>query len=492
MRSVLTCLFLSAVLAAAEPGFKEVFDPFDRAWPVVGQRSPRRRAAFDRAVARHGVARAIKTFNLFEDACAAIQKRVDKDYAAYVGIAQKWWGWRRQYERNYAKKHGRPPAQYPIPPGLNKAFLDQEKQLKTTRTLKLKERLLHQWAMERAAQLLQSVDGKERAQAEAVLRNGLKHRNLHQRLRCAQLLGRLPNAPDLTAVLREPQLPGVLAALCEAAPEAAAALCVEHAAWPVRAGVIRALRRSGTRRAVELLVAARAREKGRLRDDAGDALRAVTGLANVDDWPGWWASLPQDWSPPPRRPAELDLSVSPGAFSDSRVTCFGIATRSRAIVYCVEAARPGEWEGLRDEVVRSIESLPDGAKFGLVVYGRRVVPWRKKLAHCDAGTRAHALAFLNKHEPDGGADLHAGLSAALKLAGGGRSAPPAADTIFLGTLHGQATGPYEDARQVALEILPQNALKGVRIHAWGKSDGGDSFYLQTICRQFEGTHRDLR
>jgi hypothetical protein len=67
-----------------------------------------------------------------------------------------------------------------------------------------------------------------------------------------------------------------------------------------------------------------------------------------------------------------------------------------------------------------------------------------------------------------------------------------ADTIFLGTVYGQATGLYEDARQVALEVLPQNELKGVRIHAWGKSDGGDSFYLQTICRQFEGTHRDLR
>ena len=490
MRSVLTCLVLSALAAAAEPGFKEVFDPFDRAWPVMGQRSQLRRAAFDQAVARRGVARAIKSFLVFEDACEAIQARVDRDHAAYVKIARKWWGWRRQYERSYAKKHGRPPAQYPIPPGLNTEFLDREKQLKTTRTLKLKERLLHQWAMTRAGELLQGLDAHQRAQAEAVLGNGLRGRNPHQRLRCALLLGRLPDAPGITAALRDTRHPGILAALVAAAPEDAAAPYLEHVPWPVRAGAIRALRRSGTRRAVELLIAVHAREGGRLRDDAGDALRSVTGQ-EVDDWPGWWSSLPADWSPPPRQPGEVDPGVSPGVFSDGKVTCFGIATRSRAIVYCVEAARPEPWEGVRDEVIRSIEMLPDGAMFGIVLYGHGATLWRKKLARADAGTRANAVAFLSKHEPDGGADLYAGLSAALKLAGGGSSAAPAADTIFLGSLFGQASGPLEDARQVALEILPQNELKGVRIHAWGKSDGGDSFFLQTICRQFEGTHRGL-
>jgi hypothetical protein len=491
MRSLLSCLLLSALAGAGEPGFKEVFDPFHNAWPITGRRSQMRRTAFDREVARRGVAKAIKSFSAFEDACDAVQKRLDKDHAAYLKLAQKWWGWRRAYERSYARQHGRPPAAYPIPPGLNKAFIDQELQFKATRALKLKERLLHQWAMQRAGELLGSLDANKRAQAEAVLGNGLKHRNQHQRLRCARLFGRLPDAPGIPAALRTIRHPGVLAALVAVAPEAAAALHLEHVAWPVRAGAIRALRRSGTRQAVELLVAAHAREEGRLRDDAGDALRTVTGQ-KVDDWQDWWSSVPADWSPPPRKPGEVDQSASPGVFSAGKVSCFNIATRSRAIVYCLEAARPGVWEPARDELIRSIETLPDGASFGIVLYGHRATPWRKKLASADAGTRAHAKAFLTKHEPDGGADMHAGLTAALKLAGGGRTAPPAADTIFLGSLYGQATGLYEDTRQVALEILPQNELKGVRIHAWGKSDGGDSFYLQTICRAFEGTHRGLR
>ncbi|MHC4135577.1 MAG: vWA domain-containing protein [Planctomycetota bacterium] len=490
MRSVFTCLALSG-LAAAEPGFKEILDPFHGAWPVAGKRSQLRRAAFEQAVARRGVARAIKSFAAFEDACDAIQARLDKDHAAYLKIAQKWWGWRRQYERSYQKTHGRPPATYPIPPGLNKAFLDREKQFKTTRALKLKERLLHQWAMKRAGELLDGLDASQRAKVEAVLGNGLRHKNRHQRLRCAQLLGQLPVAPGITEALRNTQHPGVLTALVAVAPEAAAALYLEHVAWPVRAGAIRALRRSGTRRAVELLVGAHAREEGRLRDDAAGALRAVTG-AKADDWQGWWSSLPADWSPPPRQPSAVDLSVSSGAFSDGKVTCFNIATSSRALVYCLEAARPTPWESVRDEVIRSVKTLPDGAKFGIVLYGDRATLWRRRLAHADAGTRADAVAFLSKHKPEGGADLLAGLTAALKLAGGDRSAPAAADTIFLGTFYGQAGGPYEDARQVALEVLPQNELRGVRIHAWGKSDGGDSFYLQTICRQFEGAHRGLR
>ncbi|MHC4818073.1 MAG: vWA domain-containing protein, partial [Planctomycetota bacterium] len=242
----------------------------------------------------------------------------------------------------------------------------------------------------------------------------------------------------------------------------------------------------------ELLVAAHAREEGRLRDDAADALRAVTGQ-KTDDWPGWWSSLAADWSPPKPPPAkgEVDLSLAPGVFSDGKVTCFNITTSSRALVYCVEAARPEPWESLRDELIRSIETLPDGAKFGIVVYGAEAKPWRKRLANSDPGTRANAIAFLNKHKPGGGADLLAGVTAALKLAGGSRSTPPAADTIFLATFYGQATGLYEEARQAALEVLPQNELKGVRIHAWGKSEGGDSFYLQMICRAFEGTHRPL-
>jgi hypothetical protein len=466
MRSLLVCLALPAAVMAGEPGFKEVFDPFHGAWPITGERSQMRRAAFDREVARKGVAKAIKSFAQFEDACEAIQKRLDKDHAAYLKLAQKWWGWRRGYEKSYAKKHGRPPATYPIPPGLNKAFLDQEKQFKAARALKLKERLLHQWAMKRAGELLSEAGANERAQAEAVLGSGLKNRNQHQRVRWARLLGRLPDAPLIPAALRTIQNPGVLAALVAVAPEAAAALHLEHAAWPVRAGAIRALRRSGTRRAVELLVGARAREQGRLRDDAGDALRAVTG-AKTDDWQEWWASLPADWSPPPSKKPAVDLSLSPGVFRDGKVTCFNIATSS------------------------SVETLPDGAKFGIVVYGAEAKPWRKRLANADPGTRANAMAFLNKHKPGGGADLLAGLTAALKLAGGSRSAAPVADTIFLATVYGQATGLYEEARQAALEVLPQNELKGVRIHAWGKSEGGDSFYLQTICRPFEGTHRPL-
>ena len=120
----------------------------------------------------------------------------------------------------------------------------------------------------------------------------------------------------------------------------------------------------------------------------------VTG-AKAADWQEWWSALPADWAPPSRpQKMEIDLSVSPGVFSDGKVTCFGIATRSRALVYCVEAARPEPWESMRDEVIRSVETLPDGAKFGIVVYGAEAKPWRKRLANADAGTRANAVGGL--------------------------------------------------------------------------------------------------
>ncbi|MHC4548418.1 MAG: hypothetical protein ACYTEZ_06535 [Planctomycetota bacterium] len=491
MRGVGACVFLAAIAAAAEPGFKEVFDPFHPAWPAGGSRRRIRRAAFDRAVAAHGLAAALRACVAFEPAIAEVEKRLDKDYAAYRKAAEKWWGWRRKYERDHQRKYGRPPAEYPTPPAINRPFLDREEDFEKSRGLKMKERVFQRWAMERCAELLPALDGPPKARAEAALAAGLRHRHPRQRLRCARLLVAFPQPRPRDAALARERHAGVLAALVEAGgPEAAVAPFLRHAAWPVRAGAIRALRRHGSREAAGLLLGALERERGRLRDDAADALRALTGRKLGSDpaaWRRWWEETP-GWSPPPRPRAEVDRTVSPGVFSDGLLTCLGLATSSRAVIYCIEASSRSLWEAVRPEIVRSVASLPDGTRFGIVLYGRGPALWRKKMAHADAGTRASAVAFLQDHVPVPGADLHRGLTAALDLAARGRE-PAAADTVFLGAFSGQRTGLYEFPLQVTMEILAQNALLGLRIHAAGASAGRDAYYLQTLCRQFEGTHK---
>jgi hypothetical protein len=126
--------------------------------------------------------------------------------------------------------------------------------------------------------------------------------------------------------------------------------------------------------------------------------------------------------------------------------------------------------------------------FGVVAYDSGTHRFRSSLAEAN-GTNREALArWLERLEPDDGADPHAGLMAALALAAG-KSRVPEADTIFLVALTRPSEGTlFEDPYQVGQEIRAANELFGIRIHCVGPSDGGESFYLQHLANQFGGFH----
>jgi hypothetical protein len=471
--------FLAVAALAADPGFDDVFDPGK--FPEDPSRTDLRHAAFEQAAKARGAGAAVAGFRACERAIAELRARVDADYVRYRKLSDEWWGWRRQYEADYQRKHHEPPAEYPIPQGLNKAFLAQELTFRKSRSMLLQERLFHEWAFERTRALLAEGDGGK------AVAHGLTDRSPEQRLRCARLADRETAA---TAAASEGH-PGVLAVLAGAAPSEA---LLRHQAWPVRAGAIRGAARLGTREAAAWLVARLGAEEGRLSDDLVDALRRMSGQDMGDDparWKAWLDGLPADWHGKGGGAGEgplgpLDEPKAEGVFSDGPVSFFGIRSRTRAAVYCVQAS--AAWEQVRDEVKKSVATLEEGAMFGVVAYDSEAHRFKSSLVAANAASRDALAAWLEKLKPDRGADPYAGLEEALALAGG-KSKIPLADTIFLAAVTKPPEGTlFEDPRQVMLEITAENALLGIRIHSVGPSDGSDSFYLQYLSRQWGGTH----
>jgi len=489
-------------LHAAEPGFEAVFSPFEAAFPMGPQRNRVKLAAFDRLVAARGVFRAIQPMRIFESALESVQERIDADYVAYHKVGDQWWGWRRKYERDYLKEHKLLPGEYPVPQALNKRFIDLELALKKSRALKFREQVFQADIVKRVTGLVARCPKNERGKLLAALQAGLKDRNPAQRLRCARLLGLMPG-PVAAAVLAgrfsKERQPVVLGALLEARARAeggdaavqAVKLYLSNAAWPVREGAIRALRRAGAATAVDALVARLALEPGRLRDDIASALRAMSGT-DQEDWAGWWSQARGGWSASPA-PLEAGHAVR-GAGPD---LFFGVQTATRAAIWCLDSS--AGWDQVRSEALRGLEALAQGARFGIVVFDSQPRVWRKRPAEAGPATRESARRFLESFRPDGGANAWAGMMAALDLAGARKNKPAWADTIFFAvprpprevrTVHDRAM--FFEPREVALEITRRNALCGLRIHALGISGPGQANWLQLVTAPYHGTFHALR
>jgi hypothetical protein len=226
-----------------------------------------------------------------------------------------------------------------------------------------------------------------------------------------------------------------------------------------------------------------------------DALRRMSGEDIGSDparWKAWLDALPANWNGKGGGGGEgaagpLDEPKAEGVFSDGRVTFFGVQSSTGAAVYCVQASEA--WDQVRAEVMHSVATAGDGTlSFGVVAYDSQVHVFKSRLVESSAANREALAQWLEKLKPDGGADPYAGLQAALTLAGQ-KSKAPEADTIFLVAITKPPEGTlFEDPRQVMLEITAENALLGIRIHCVGPSDGGTSFYLQHLARQWGGSH----
>jgi len=481
------CLLILPV-QGAELGFKDVFDPFHSAFPDTGSRLQAKKGAFERAIVKGSFATLVKQIRRFEKALAAIDKRIAKDWVIYQKSGEVYWGWREQHRRSYAKKHGRDPAQYDVPPGINDDYIKKEIAFKKMLSFKRRERSFHAWVEERSAKWLRDQSGTRRRKSIASLAAGLKDRSPYQRMRCIALLASVGDAAAqgaLHAALQRERDPVVRGAIAEASTDLAALekILTVFPDWAARAGAVRALKTMRTKESVALLVRAMPKQTGRLLDDFGDALRHLSHHEAGGDpaaWQAWWK---EGFEPPAaaRPPKDHDERLHPTpVHSDGPTRFFGIQSRTRNAVYCIASAPPEVWKIIVEETARSIASLPDGATFNVVVCAAKPRRWKKKSMPANAATKKAAADFLRKLETDGRADLRNGVVDALGFG---------ADTMFFFALRGATAGMITDGPQIGQEIPAYNRVRGVRIHAIGVSDPRDAYFLQDIARQFGGAWR---
>ena len=487
--------FLPPLLLGA-PALKEIFDPYSDAWPGAGARTEQRVAAFAQALEEDSPAAVMKALRGSGKALEKLQADLDACYRPYLKASEKFFGWRRAYERDHLRKHGVMPGEYPVPPGLQQGFIACEKELKRLLALKRAEYAfldrVETTLVERWTTL--PFDSTASDQAIRAVSSGVSDRDPYFAVLCADLLGRFGfnahSAEDLDDALRRERDPAVLAALYEARgrvrdDEADDHLRegLRHEAWPVRAGAIRGLVHMRSTESVDALVEYLAQAEGRLVDDTASALAALTGRApsaDAEAWKLWWGAARTSWIAPDAVPDGPRVVVSDGAPQP-----LGVPTRSLRVVFVLDGSEPAALDAMRAAAGKALDELPEAAAFGLVVYAHEVATFRKALAENNGTNRVAAREWLARYrfEPgpqEGQADLLAGMQAAFALAGNGRGAPEA-DTILAQVWREPSSGWCLDPLLLASEVNRINRPLGIRLHLLGPSPARHSQYLQRMA-----------
>jgi len=473
-RSLLLLLALSAP-ASASP-LDDLFEFSSRAYGAKGNLLAAKQSEFERLLGTKGPAAIVRALRKAEPGLAELQKQRKKEYARFSKAHAAYFGWRQKKSDNAED----------VPRGINRAFLDTERQIRAVNTIVYRHLTFVEWSLARLQERYPAPTGKYLA----ALTKGIRDRNPYQRLRCIRLLAPSddPAALEaLAAAFASERHPAVAAALAATGKGDCSPAMLQDA-WTVRAGGIAGLRIHRDRAVAALLVPRLARERGRLLDDIHGALSWIAGGERAD-WAEWLAGLPARWTPvayPEKDPPGEDVAIATPSAS-GRV-CFGLPTGSTRVILCVDAALGA---AARGEIARFLGTLPASAEFGIVAFGAGARAFKKKLVAASGANRAAAAKWMERVDLAGRADIYDGLQLAFDLADAGKNRPARADTIVLAapqrpTRTGMSPTLVDNPRQIALEIGRRNALLRVRIHAIGLSTAAQSYYLQQLARAYGG------
>lgn len=274
----------------------------------------------------------------------------------------------------------------------------------------------------------------------------------------------------MAAEVREDPEPELRVAALEAFAEGPAeeglapllAACADPC-WSVRLTAWRGLGRLREPAAVPPLIAALGRERGRLRDEAGAALSAITGVGLPPDperWEAWWRSERDRFRVPPRPAAA-------GRAPEESVARFSsIPIRSERVAFVLDRSAsmmdPLERDGavtkgdlVEAELEAALRRLPAEARFLLVAFGTEAVAFAPRPVPAPAAGRA--LAWFRKRRPEGRTNLHAGLALALGC--------EEVDTIFVLTDGAPSAGEHRGRGEVLRETARLNRWRKAVIHA---------------------------
>lgn len=244
--------------------------------------------------------------------------------------------------------------------------------------------------------------------------------------------------------------------------------------WRVRAAAMEACRRVRSREAVGWLIDQLAREKGRLRWDAVQALADLAGrdlgLA-PDAWAAWWAANRETFTP---APAGKSVAAAPAG---TQASFFSIPILSTRLVFLLDLsgsmrdlAPSGatKLDDARRGTLDTLRALPPAVRFGICGLGcdirgafakKEEKTWggRLQLFPAVPAAKADAERFLRGLQAQGWTNLYDGLLHA--------TSDPEADTVFLYSDGGASKGVFVAAAELLDEFARVNRFRRVVVHA---------------------------
>jgi HEAT repeat protein len=350
-----------------------------------------------------------------------------------------------------------------------------------------------------------------------------------------------PACADPEPAVRCAALDG-LAALGSQLVLAPARSALADESWQVRASAIHALGRVRHRDSIGPLIERMAEEQGRLVEDIGRTLAALTGRdfgVRLEGWQGFWNT----WGERFVLPTDEELARLAAARAKSAeqyearagsVEYHGIQTPSRSILFVIDVSGSMEQEVkqkerflegdypsfqridiVKTELVRTIEGLEPYVKFNVLAFATEVDPWKKALVPANVLNKSSATSWVRRLEAIGGpsqedlaivgltgtADLEAGktntfaaLDAALSAAGkGARERDDYAvevDTIFFLSDGRPSHGRYTEPDDILREVREANALRKVVIHTISLGEFEEDF-MRRLAEENGGVYVDL-
>jgi HEAT repeat protein len=315
---------------------------------------------------------------------------------------------------------------------------------------------------------------------------------------------------------------------------------LHHEDWRVRAraiGAVVALRlKAGVRGLIELL----RDEEGRLAGDAYQALKAVTLREFGDDakvWSDWWDRTEPRFEMPDLekvREARERAAREGTSYSKAQKRFLGLETRSENLLFVIDvsgsmeipfgdpdrlAAMGREYSSLKrleivkEELVVTIQELPDTTSFNILAFATDVSSWKQAPARANVLNKNNAITWVQRLKPLGGraagfraqtgldtaaaeegaTNTHLALLTALGEDPDGRGgtgfvtdAPKSPlDTIFFLTDGEPTVGKSVDMNVIRQEVRRVNEFRGVQIHVIYVGEfGGDDF--ERLARENDG------
>lgn len=387
---------------------------------------------------------------------------------------------------------------------------------------------------------------------------------------CAELLGDKDVSLRLAAIVALGQLrnPAACASLSALAGDADGTLAVaaldalarigstegaqgaviaalEHADWRVRARAIEAAVGLRLKDAIRPLMLRLEAEDGRLRGDAYAALKTLT-LRDFGEqsapWLAWWERTEAGFVLP-------DLDKVKAALEEERVKgsryktggkqFLTVQTKSENILFVIDVSGSmdipfGDPERLKmtgrsyaslqrlsivkEELIATINDLPETTAFNIVAFATGVKPWKKDPVRATILNKAGATEWVAKLQPlgvkrggtsfevstgmaievqsEGATNTYLALMTALgepvgddrpRTGGGFVTEPPRSplDTVFFLTDGEPTVGRTVDMNEIRREVQRVNAYRGVQIHVIYVGEiGGEDF--QKLARENRG------